>query len=242
MEDPYNTENSRDEGNTKQQNDSIAVKIFTVIILILMVCTFAFAFIEPKMAIMFMGMVFFVAGIMIFAANEKKVTAENCPALIFPFVGSAITIMSGIVIFFPQYTDKVLDTVPLIAGIFMTVIGIALIILPQYFYKKKAEVCNVTVDAVCTHLNKKRGDKGSTLYAPVWEYVYNDRAYKYAENVYSNINVPSEGDVLTLNIDPNNPSDAYRSDKSLGIILGITGVVFIIFGVLLIVLFKGANL
>lgn len=70
--------------------------------------------------------------------------------------------------------------------------------------------CTQPVQALCVDHETRRGRKGRTLYAPVWEYEYHGQYVRVRSNSASNVGVPKVGSVHTLYVNPHNPEKFRR--------------------------------
>ena len=121
--------------------------------------------------------------------------------------------------------------------------GICLLVIPPILRNKKKNRCTTEVTLRCIDLNKRTSYNSddhslkTVTYAPVWEYDYNGETYTYAENIYSNMDVPQIGTERQGFIDPQNPSELYRPNPAaagLVLIVGILSVLTGIFGLVII--------
>lgn len=105
------------------------------------------------------------------------------------------------------------------------------------------EKCTESVTAVISDvLVTNDYDKGSTTYAPVYDYFYEGEAFSMKSNVYTSIE-PEIGAQVDLMIDPDNPevyADPERNSfikmvlRIVGIAMGIPAFVLIIVTIVLI--------
>lgn len=71
--------------------------------------------------------------------------------------------------------------------------------------------CTDAVDAVCVELVPEVDEEtGTTLYAPVWEYIFGGQLHRSSDGAAANVNVPKIGDHKTLYVDPEKPTEFRR--------------------------------
>ncbi|MBQ8780199.1 MAG: hypothetical protein IJZ72_00790 [Oscillospiraceae bacterium] len=163
------------------------------------------------------GLLFFVTGLVAFCTTKPSL--RNAPSLIFCLVGAAMVVIPLL----KEYTDTELrfpaEAVPyIIISVFLT-IGLCFLIIPTINYAHKKNSCT-PVMALCKeldmHWSRSRNGGRRRVYAPTWEYYYNGQYYTQKSNVYSNIDVPTQGEEYELLIDPEKPEKFYRASmKSL---------------------------
>lgn len=90
----------------------------------------------------------------------------------------------------------------------------------------------VDVDYSSDHNDPHRKTK---TYCPTWEYNYGGQVYKQAESVYTNIGVPKVGEERTIMINPNNPNEIFRNNKSANVFVYVIGFLFVAFPLLVLI-------
>ncbi len=141
---------------------------------------------------------------------------------------------------------KIIGILFTLFAIIFIIVGIVVLMLP----KIKANKCTESVRAkvvenlpeVSHHRSGSGHHRESVLYKPVFNFTYNGREYSVESKTSSNPPAFQPGEIVELKINPDDPTDFYApSDKTinfLGIIFAGMGVVFLIPGILLNVLFK----
>lgn len=112
-----------------------------------------------------------------------------------------------------------------IAGIVLALIMFTVGGVTLYNQLKVKSQCTEEVQAYVTDyltstVHRKRGRK-TTVYAPVFTYVYGNMEYSESNYNYQNPREFSEGEMVTIYIDPNEPTTVYApGDKSQYIVSG----------------------
>lgn len=124
-----------------------------------------------------------------------------------------------------------------IAGIFLALVMFTVGGVTLYNQLKVKSRCSEEVQAYVTDyltstVHRKRGRK-TTVYAPVFTYVYDDQEFSESNYNYQNPRVFSEGEMVTILIDPDDPATVYApGDKSqyiVSVALFGAGIFFFVF-------------
>lgn len=97
----------------------------------------------------------------------------------------------------------------------------------------QSKICTEKVDAVIVENIRKKmgtGHRKRTKYQAVYSYVYEGREYEVKSKNSSNPAVHSEGDRVTIYVDPDNPTEIYDPKDRSGMVIC---VVFIGIGILM---------
>lgn len=133
-------------------------------------------------------------------------------------------------------TPKFCKLCGIVLALFMfTVGGVTLYNQLKVKAKCSEEVRAYVTDYLTSTVHRKRGRK-TTVYAPVFTYVYDDQEFSESNYNYQNPRAFSEGEMVTIFIDPDEPTLIYApGDKSQYIVsialfgAGIFAFVFLYF-------------
>ena len=122
--------------------------------------------------------------------------------------------------------------IPILLSTAFTLIGLALMFVPNWLENRAEKRCGETVTAEIVDLKAVEASDGSTVYAPVYSYTYNNEVYAKELKRYSKNNVPVVGTKEEIKVNKNNPEEIYvpASKASIMLIL-IFGFAFFIAGV-----------
>ena len=122
--------------------------------------------------------------------------------------------------------------IPILLSTAFTLIGLALMFVPNWLEKRANKKCSEKVTAEVVDIKTVEASDGSTVYAPVYSYTYKEEVYAKALNRYSRSNIPVVGSKEEINVNPNNPEEIYvpASKASIMLIL-IFGFAFFIAGI-----------
>lgn len=215
--------------------------------------------IESILGIVFLIWFFVSIGLMVYLANVNKYYMAICLGqlffifglvgfwkkakigIVFALVGLALVVIP-ILMMNPNLEINWDFVIPIIMLCIFLIVGIGLLLIPSIIYKKKDKEFSVSLMAKVVGLKETHG-RSSKLYAPIYEYYYNNKTYRISSNTYTNINVPNVGDVVEIKINPQIPQEVYKpSDKKpVIIILGLMGIMFIVMSCLSLYLFIFKN-
>lgn len=169
--------------------------------------------------------------------NENSPSSANSklvPIIVVLFIMIATAALAILIML---VSDKLTVQFVFNAGLTMALIlGLCLLIIPPARRKKKQSRCTMAVTLHCVDLIKKiqydsdNHQHKTVTYAPVWEYWYNGRSYVYAENVYTNVDVPEIGSEREGFIDPDKPSELFRPDPAAAAILMFMAIIITFVG------------
>lgn len=177
------------------------------------------------------GHVFLILGLIAF--TKVSGAFEKIIPTVFIIAGGGM-VLGGIAVQL-GFKRQVMQMLPHITAIVLSVVGLIIILAPTISAIKKRQLCTEKVDAVISDLRFRynRGPKGRMVkvYAPVYKYEYNDLTYTHTSDVYTNIGVKPVGTQLKIFINPLNPQEIYvRSLGGIAFAVGL-GLFFIYLGV-----------
>lgn len=181
-----------------------------------------------------LGQLFFVLGLLGLSKKAKI-------GIIFVIVGLSLVIIP-ILMMNPNLEVNWDFVIPIIMLCVFLIVGIGLLLLPSIIYKKKDKEFSISLTAKVIGLKETNGNR-TKLYAPIYEYYFNNKNYRISSNTYSNVNVPNVDDVVEIKINPQDPQEVYNpgSKKTVIIILGLMGIMFIAMSCLSLYLFIFKN-
>lgn len=169
------------------------------------------------------------------SANHKGLNSTGAKAavLISIILIIVVFLIMMIMLFSEAITMRVVMNTGLSAALLL---GLCLLIIPAVLRNKKRSRCTVEVTLRCIDLNQRISYSGednryrTVVYAPVWEYDCNGSTYTYAENLYSNTDVPQVGTERQGFINPDDPSELYRPNPTASAVVLFMGVIITLAG------------
>ena len=181
-----------------------------------------------------LGQFFAMFGIIGTAASaaSKKIKGIWLP-LLFTAVGASLVTLSLIYHFGSKKTQKeVIRLIPVLAGICLFLGGTCSAAASYISGKRTKEKYTTPVEGTCTDLLSKTGSNGSTISSPVYEIFINGETVTLEKGVYSNMGVPTVGEIRTLYIDPGDLESYFEpiADKRSAVFVYTLSAFFIIGG------------
>lgn len=113
----------------------------------------------------------------------------------------------------------------------ITVIGIAMLVVPGVLENSAERKCKKVVKAECVDLKEVKLSDNSVAYAPVYQYEYNDNVYTKCTEKYRKTQVPNIGSRIDIRINEKKPEEVYiKASKSSLMLIYIIGTSFFIAG------------
>lgn len=159
------------------------------------------------------------------------------PGIIFTIVGSVLIIVP-ILMMNPNLNFNWDKIIPIIGLIGFILVGIGLMVVPTIIKKVKEKKTSFKLSAKVIKLNEA-DDNNTKLFAPVYEYSFNNKIYQKEADIYTNVNIPNIGEIVEIMINPNNPEEIYvkEANKTIIIILFIMGLLFVVMSIICLYLF-----
>lgn len=118
-------------------------------------------------------------------------------------------------------------------SVVLLITGIFLITMPRMNRNRMLKRCTSVVKARCAGRYTRHTSKGK-MYAPVWEYVFNNVSYRSSESVYTNLGKPKVDDESEIYVNPDDPEEIYRVNPYEFITMTITGIAAILLSIIII--------
>lgn len=181
---------------------------------------------QVTFAIMTCGQLFLVFGIILICRKQLSgavftVTGLGC--IILPAINEWGYLISK------DYETNTLLPILLSTGI--TLVGLAMLIVPGVLENMSERRCKVNVKAECVDLKSTTLENNVTVYAPVYQYTYNDNVYTKCTEKYKRSGIPNIGDKIEFKINEKKPEDVYiEASKSSLMLIYILGASFFMTG------------
>jgi hypothetical protein len=226
-------------GNNKKKyttKENIQGGVFLVFFVSSLIAMLYFSKRNTMMCLFIFGIYFFVFGLI--AITQEQNLKKNLHLFLFLIVGLGIMICSGI-----SLSGKTLskDIVAILILCLIMLVGVYLSFDTLKTIIGKKTRCTKVVSAKCIDLDKyyitDSDGLDKTVYAPVFNYHYNETSYNVKLDKYSNVDVPMVGDYEKIYINPDNPEDVYRPSLAQNISvlgLGIGSIISSLIGLYLV--------
>lgn len=178
-------------------------------------------------AIMTFGQLFLVMGIIAIVKNQPTGT-------VFTITGLGCIIIPAINEWGGLFNSNFAsDSIfPVMFSVAITLIGIALMIVPEFLENMAQKKCKATVKAECIDYKVANLKDGTNAFAPIYRYTYNGKEYVKCREKYSKKQIPTLGYRADLRINEKNPEDVYfKASKASKMLIYIFGFSFFIAGV-----------
>lgn len=181
---------------------------------------------QVTFAIMTCGQLFLVFGIILICRKQLSgavftITGLGC--IILPAINEWGYLISK------DYETNTLLPILLSTGI--TLVGLAMLIVPGVLENMSERRCKVNVKAECVDLKSTTLENNVTAYAPVYQYTYNDNVYTKCTEKYKRSGIPNIGDKIEFKINEKKPEDVYiEASKSSLMLIYILGASFFMTG------------
>lgn len=189
---------------------------------------------QVTFAIMTFGQLFLILGIIAIARRQST-------GLVFTITGLACIILPAINEWGNLFSNEIPSDslLPVLLATAITLIGLAMLIVPGLLENMSARRCKETVKAEVVDLKSTKVSDETVAYAPIYSYTYNEKVYKKCTEKYRTTEVPEVGSKTELKINPNNPEDVYfEASKASKMLIYIFGAGFLMsgFGMILTIL------
>lgn len=182
---------------------------------------------QVTFAIMTFGQLFLVMGII--AICRKQITGA-----VFTITGIGCIILPAISEWGYLINDNLANQnniFPAFLSTAITIIGIAMLVVPGILENSAERRCKKTVKAECVDLKEVTLSDKSVAYAPVYQYEYNDQVYTKCTEKYKKNQVPTIGSRIEFRINEKKPEEVYiKAAKSSLMLIYIIGASFFIAG------------
>lgn len=131
------------------------------------------------------------------------------------------------------------NIIPIFSTVAICLIGLSMLIVPGVLENMSERRCKKIVKAEVVDFESTTLNDGTTVYAPIYSYTYNEKAYTACRKKYSREKTEDIGTSVELKINENNPEDVYfAASKASKMLIYIFGACFLVTGIgmLLIVL------
>ena len=176
---------------------------------------------EPLLCLSTVGAIFLILGSM--AVFQTKITLDNLPVLLVPFVGLLMTGIPTLMVYQKKHPGAMGFTVDRnmvikLILVCMVVLGVLFMILPFVNHSKKMARCTEVTDAMCIyrtyHTTEGKKANGRTrrynLYSPTWQFEKDGVLYVTTERGFTDEDVPQIGEVKKIRYNPNDLGEVYR--------------------------------
>lgn len=173
------------------------------------------------------GQLFLIMGII--AICRKQATGG-----IFTVTGLGCIIIPAINEWGPLFSNKLSSNniFPIFITTGITLIGLAMMIVPGVLENMAERKCKKIVKAECFDFKSTNLKDGTTFYAPIYRYTYNEKEYIKCREKYSREKIPVLGSRIELKINENNPEEVYfEASKASKMLIYIFGISFFIAGI-----------
>lgn len=120
---------------------------------------------------------------------------------------------------------------PTLLSVAITLIGLAMMIVPEILEDISKSKCKKIVSAECVDLDENKLSDGTIAYAPVYQYEYNGNLYTMCTKKYKKVGLPDIGSKMDLKINEFKPQDVYiKASSASKMIIYILGASFFISG------------
>ena len=216
------SEKTKDEFKVHDTIVSWACIIWAVLSIFLMV--YFSGLNKVTFSIMTFGQLFIIMGII-------GITRKNISGAVLTITGLACVILAALNEwgYLIHHNDDAWFF-PTIMSTAITIIGLAMMFVPEILEKSSKKRCKVEVEAECVDF-KTTELKEETVYAPVYMYEYNGKSYLKCTNKYKKEKINDIGHKMKFKINEKNPEDVYiEASKASKMLIYIFGFSFFIMG------------
>lgn len=182
---------------------------------------------QVTFTIMTFGQLFLVMGIISFVRKQLTVAG------VFSVTGLGCIIIPAINEWGKLFNNNIAsDSIfPILLSTAITIIGVAMLVVPGILENMADRRCKEKVKAECVDLKSVTLADGSTAYAPVYSYTFNDNVYTKCTEKYKKTEIPVIGSRVEFKINAKKPEDVYiEASKASIMLIYILGVSFLISG------------
>ena len=183
---------------------------------------------QVTFAIMTFGQLFLVMGIIAFC--RKQLTGA-----VFTITGLGCIILPAISewgYLINSNLENANSILPSFLSTAITLIGIAMLVVPGILENSAERRCKKQVMAECVDLKELKLSDGSMAYAPIYQYEYNSASYTKCTEKYRKNEIPTIGSKLEIRINEKKPEDVYiQASKASLMIIYMIGTSFFIAGI-----------
>ncbi len=120
---------------------------------------------------------------------------------------------------------------PIILSIAITILGLAMLIVPDVLEDIEKRRCKILVKAEVIDFETTVLNDGTTVYAPVYGYTYNEKEYKKVTNKYRRNKTLEIGSQVEIKINDSKPEEVYiETSKASKMLIYIFGASFFMAG------------
>jgi hypothetical protein len=121
---------------------------------------------------------------------------------------------------------------PIFLSTAITIIGLAMMIVPGVLENMAERRCKVIVEAECVDFKSTIVSGGEMVYSPIYKYTFEGKDYTVCRGKYSKIKNQDIGYKTTLKINQKKPKDVYfEASKASKMLIYIFGISFFIAGI-----------
>lgn len=181
---------------------------------------------QVTFTIMTFGQLFLVLGIIAIVRRQPT-------GLVFSITGLGCIILPAINEWGYLFSDSIPTSLllPSLLSTAITLIGLAMMIVPGVLEDLSAKRCTEVVKAEVIDLKETTLSNGTVAFAPVYSYNYKDKTYTKNTEKYRITEVPEVGSKTELKINPKDPEDVYfEASKASKMLIYIFGASFFMAG------------
>lgn len=177
--------------------------------------------------------------------SNQKMSYDIAPVVaggIMTFIGAVCTFIGLILEFGDDQMKSNLNLLaPILICMLFAIIGIVFICVAIFkvMYVKKHMTYEIEAEVISiqSHMSRDSDGHSHRVYAPVWRYLFNGQTYTKQNPIsYGSKNKFHKGDVKTLRINPDNPTQIYAGPMEF-MLYFILGISFTVCGIFAIVMF-----
>lgn len=182
---------------------------------------------QVTFAIMTFGQLFLVLGIISIVRKQPTggvLTVTGIGCIIIPAISEWGSLFNKNV-----PSDSI---VPILLTTAITLIGLAMMIVPGVLENISDRRCKVKVKAECVDLKSTKLADGTEVFAPVYSYEYKEKVYTKCTEKYKRADFPEIGSRVEFKINEKKPTDVYiEASKASKMLIYIFGASFFIAGI-----------
>lgn len=181
---------------------------------------------QVTFSIMTFGQLFLISGLICLSRNRKigcVHTATGLGCIIIPAINEWGYLFNE--------NLQVNILLPILLTTALTIIGLAMMIIPGVLENISEKRCKKEVKAECVDFKSTTSKTGNKLYAPVYRYSVDDKEYERCTNQYAIEKKVRKGSKISLMVNEKNPEQVHiPASKPSKMLIYIFGICFFIAG------------
>ncbi len=232
--------NNINNNSEKPKNKNTLSLVALIVFIVLFFAIIILSSINTGACLIPTGLMFAIMPMIIFFNDGAK--SPKFPFILVSLIGVCIT-AGGIAMLigdnateiFESFMSSILPFVfvgGFLLGVLYLILRVLYLMLKTIIStNKQKQRCKYKIKATVVDMLTKRGDKGKTLYSPVYKYSYLGKEYTVHEDIYRNSISLKIGDNTDIFINENKPDEFYIKHPEDTIMFIVIGAMFIVIAI-----------